>query len=337
MTILGPRQPLTTPWPTVDPFLFCVHHVDAYPAGDRRLGPTAPLDGRQLGNDFAGKDGWRMYHGQVVPGFPGHPHRGFESVTYVRRGHVDHSDSLGATARFGRGDVQWLTAGSGIVHAEMFPLLDPEGPNPLELFQIWVNLPAADKMADPHFAMLWDEDIPRVVADDGRVEVTVIAGALEGATPPPPPPASWASHPEAEVAIWHVRLGTGGRWTMPPARGDATVRSMYVMDGTAVELGSEREVLEAGTGATVRADEPVVVASADGAEAMVLQGRPIAEPVAQYGPFVMNDEAGIRQAMVDYRATGFGGWPWPDEAPVHGRDAGRFAQHADGHVEERAG
>ena len=117
-------RPLGFPWETADPFLFCVHHDDAYPAGNERLGPAASLAGRDLGMDFAGQDGWRMYHGQVVPGFPQHPHRGFETVTIVRRGYVDHSDSLGATARYGQGDVQWLTAGGGIVHAEMFPLLE---------------------------------------------------------------------------------------------------------------------------------------------------------------------------------------------------------------------
>ena len=87
-------------------------------------GPEAPLAGRELGQDFSRKDGWSMYHGSTVPGFPGHPHRGFETVTIVRKGLIDHSDSLGATARFGGGDVQWLTAGKGIVHSEMFPLLD---------------------------------------------------------------------------------------------------------------------------------------------------------------------------------------------------------------------
>ena len=97
----------------------------------------------------------------------------------MRQGLIDHSDSLGATARFGRGDVQWLTAGEGIVHCEMFPLLDRDGPNPSELFQIWLNLPAADKMVEPYFTMLWDEDIPRHVVTDeqGRTaEITVIAG-----------------------------------------------------------------------------------------------------------------------------------------------------------------
>ena len=108
-----------------------MHHVDLYPQGNERLGPAAPLDGRDMGQDFAGKDGWRMYHGHAVPGFPQHPHRGFETVTFVREGYIDHSDSLGATARFGRGDVQWLTAGAGIVHSEMFPLLQADKPLPL--------------------------------------------------------------------------------------------------------------------------------------------------------------------------------------------------------------
>ena len=112
--------PLAFPWQTLDPFLFCVQHNDAYPPGNAAMGPNVPLTGRDLGQDFAGKDGWSMYHGKTVPGFPAHPHRGFETVTIVRQGHIDHSDSLGAIARFGAGDVQWLTAGKGIVHCEMF-------------------------------------------------------------------------------------------------------------------------------------------------------------------------------------------------------------------------
>lgn len=328
-------------WPTVDPFLFCAHHDDAYPAGNEGLGPAAALEGRELGMDFEGQDGWRMYHGLEVPGFPGHPHRGFETVTYVRKGFIDHSDSLGATARFGRGDVQWLTAGAGIVHAEMFPLLDAEGPNPLELFQIWLNLPAADKMVDPYFSMLWDGDVPkaRFTDDQGRtVTATVIAGALGEVQPPPSPPDSWASRSEADVAIWHLHLEPGARWELPAASGPDTVRTVYVFDGTGIALGGHE--LRAGTGAMVRCDEPVEVEAADesgATDVLVLQGRPIAEPVAQYGPFVLNDRAGIEQAVRDYQRTQFGGWPWGSEAPVFPREKGRFAVHVDGREEVPAG
>ena len=183
-------------WRTLDPFLFCVHHDDAYPRSNGRFGPAASLAGRDIGQDFAGKDGWRMYHGETVPGFPQHPHRGFETVTLVRKGLIDHADSLGAIARFGGGDVQWLTAGAGINHSEMFPLLDSEKENPLELFQIWLNLPAKSKMVKPYFSMFWNKDIPRLQARDeaGRqTEVTIIAGAHADKKPLAPPPDSWAA------------------------------------------------------------------------------------------------------------------------------------------------
>jgi redox-sensitive bicupin YhaK (pirin superfamily) len=325
-------------WPTVDPFLFCVHHLDHYPAANAEQGPAASLAGRPLGQDFAGLDGWRMYHGQVVPGFPAHPHRGFETVTYVRQGLVDHADSLGAAARYGRGDVQWMTAGSGIVHAEMFPLLDRDGPNTLELFQIWVNLPASDKMVDPHFSMFWDRDIPRhvVTGDDGRtVEVTVVAGRLGDSEPPSPPPASWASRADADVAIWHVVIDPGMRWSLPPAASAETVRTLYVFEGA--ELAIAGEAVGASTGVVV---DPVaeVELSVDAAatrpvEVLMLQGRPLREPVAQYGPFVMNTRAEIQQAFEDYQRTQFGGWPWDRDDPVHGLDGDRFARHVDGRVD----
>jgi quercetin 2,3-dioxygenase len=325
--------PLGPQWPTLDPFLFCAHHVDHYPAANHRLGPDAPLDGRPLGSDFEGRDGWRMYHGRVVPGFPAHPHRGFETVTYVRRGLIDHSDSIGAAARFGRGDVQWMTAGAGVVHSEMFPLLDPGGPNPVELFQIWLNLPAVDKLVEPHFAMLWDHDIPRLRQTDdagNAVEVTVIAGRLEGLEAPPPPPHSWAAHPDSDVAIWHIRLEAGATWELPAASGEVT-RMLYLFEGDRLRVADR--VLEGDTGAALTADMAVVL-SADGpVEAMVLQGRPLGEPVAQYGPFVMNTRAQVQEALADYQRTGFGEWPWAGDDPVHGTDPTRFARHADGHVE----
>jgi redox-sensitive bicupin YhaK (pirin superfamily) len=324
------------PWPTIDPFLFCVHHDDAYPAGNEQMGPDASLAGRTMGNDFAGKDGWRMYHGQTVPGFPQHPHRGFETVTIARRGYIDHSDSLGAAARFGQGDVQWMTAGRGVVHSEMFPLVRRDGPNPAELFQIWLNLPRAKKMAEPHFAMLWHEHIPVIETVDpssgARAEIAVVAGAICDHVPPPPPPDSWATDPTNDVAIWTIRMEPGSSWTMPAARSAETVRAAYVFAGDTVRF--DDDAVAGGTLAVLRGDREAVVRAGDApAEILVLQGRPIREPVARYGPFVLNDRAGIQRAFEDYQRTGFGGWPWPADDPVHARDEGRFARHADGRVE----
>ncbi|BAN01497.1 pirin family protein [Ilumatobacter coccineus] len=328
--------PLGFQWATVDPFLFCVHHLDHYPASDGELGPAADLSGRSIGNDFEPTDGWRMYHGSKVPGFPQHPHRGFETISFVRQGLIDHADSLGAAARYGRGDVQWMTAGAGIQHAEMFPLVDPDGPNTMEMFQIWINLPASDKMVEPHFAMLWDHEIPRVVvqkdSNSPAATITVIAGELDGHTPPSPPPSSWASRPEADVALWHVVLEPGSEWTMPAAAGADTVRVLYVFDGDGLTIDDES--VDGSTGAVVDAQRAISLRSTGHVELLMMQGRPIGEPVAQQGPFVMNDEAEIRQAFADYRATQFGGWPWDRPDPTHGHDGERFARHADGRVEK---
>jgi redox-sensitive bicupin YhaK (pirin superfamily) len=333
--ILSARA-LGFPWQTPDPFLFCVHHDDHYPAGNEKLGPDASLAGRQLGQDFAGKDGWRMYHGRVVPGFPQHPHRGFETVTIVRSGFIDHSDSLGATARFGQGDVQWLTAGAGIVHCEMFPLLDREGPNPVELFQIWLNLPPEDKLVEPHFSMLWSGDIPRCTFGDEpgrRTEVTVVAGALGEQPAPAPPPHSWAARADSDVIIWCIRMDPGTRWTLPAATGGAkTARTLYFFAGSSLTVAGESADQHAALSLRADADVPLE-AGPDRCELLLLQGRPIAKPVVQYGPFVMTSRAEIERAVLDYRRTGFGGWPWPVDDPVHPRDAGRFAKHADGRIE----
>ena len=329
--------PLGFPWATADPFLFCVYHEDAYPAGDDKMGPAASLAGRNLGNDFAGKDGWRMYHGDVVPGFPQHPHRGFETVTIVRRGLIDHSDSLGAGARFGAGDVQWLTAGKGIVHSEMFPLLDQKQPNPLELFQLWLNLPRASKLVEPHFTMFWRDAIPVQKFQDaaGRtVTVTVIAGRLGELSPLPPPPHSFAASAESELAIWTIELEPGAKWTLPAAAAGIN-RTVYVFAGSGLRIGEQS--VPARSSASLRSDAAVTLQSgAETTELLLLQGRPIGEPVSQYGPFVMNTPAEIQQAFADYRRTGFGGWPWPSDGPVHGRGEGRFARHPDGRI-ERAG
>jgi redox-sensitive bicupin YhaK (pirin superfamily) len=321
------------PWTTFDPFLFCVHHDDAYPAGNTAMGPDPSLlAGRDIGMDFTVRDGWRMYHGDLVPGFPRHPHRGFETVTLARRGFIDHSDSLGATARFGHGDAQWMTAGRGIVHSEMFPLVRTDAGNPTELFQIWLNLPAASKMVPPHFSMLWNESIPRCeVGDGGGVNLALVAGALGDVQPPSPPPDSWAADPRSDVAIWTLRLDPGAVWTLPAASAGVG-RTLYFFAGDRLEVGDQ--TVAAPLGLRLRPDQPVRLRNGDTpSELLLLQGRPIGEPVAQHGPFVMNSPAEIRQAIADYQRTRFGGWPWGDDGPVHARDEGRFAIHADGRRE----
>ena len=330
-------RPLGVPWETSDPFLFCMYHNDKYPKGNEHLGPAASLAGRNIGMDFEGKDGWRMYHGSIVPGFPQHPHRGFETVTIMRHGFIDHSDSLGATARFGPGDVQWLTAGKGIVHSEMFPLLNREAPNRLELFQIWLNLPGSDKFVEPHFGMLWNEHVPqRSIRDaNGRAtEVIVVAGKLGDSRAPAPPPHSWAARAESDVAIWTIRMDPQATFTLPPAAADST-RNLYFFRGTTVKIGDQSIPLNTRTELRPGA-EVTIENGADEAEFLVLQGRPIGEPVVQYGPFVMNSRSEIQQAVEDYRRTGFGGWPWPTDDPVLPRAEGRYAKHADGRVERVA-
>jgi redox-sensitive bicupin YhaK (pirin superfamily) len=324
---------LSMPWMGLDPFLFTVHHVDHYPAGNGDQGPDATLTGRRIGADFSYLDGWSMYHGRNVPGFPKHPHRGFETVTVVRRGYVDHSDSIGATARYGQGDTQWLTTGAGIQHAEMFPLTDFTGPNELELFQIWLNLPPASKMVPPYFRMLWSEEIPTVVAEGGMASVDVIAGRLEGHAAPAPPPDSWGSQPESELAIWLIRLAPDGRWTLPAAPTGVN-RMLYMFMGSEVEVGGTR--IRRGQGARVAGGVDTAIRNRDHrAELLLLQGRPIGAPVFQMGPFVMNTAEEVAQALYDYQTTEFGGWPWAGIEPVHDRAAGRFALHADGTVEHR--
>lgn len=329
--------PMGFMWETGDPFLFCVHHADAYPRGNAEMGPAASLEGRNIGQDFQVKDGWRMYHGSTVPGFPEHPHRGFETVTVVREGFVDHADSHGAAGRYGNGDVQWMTAGSGLQHAEMFPLIDPERENPLELFQIWLNLPKVRKFADPHYRMLWAEQIPVVTEKDGEgrtTRTTLIAGTLAGAAAPAPAPDSWAAEAKNAVAIWIIEMEEGAEWTLPAAAAELS-RRLYAFEGGGVTLDGNALAhyhaaeLDSATALRVKAGD-------GGARLLLLQGRPIRETVIQYGPFVMNTRTEIQEAFEDYQRTQFGGWPWDRPDPVHPRDAGRFARYADGR-EERPG
>ena len=328
-------KPLGFPWETQDPFLFCAYHKDEYPAGNEKLGAdTSLLEGRNIGQDFTLKDGWRMYHGDTIPGFPHHPHRGFETITINKQGFVDHADSLGASGRFGQDDVQWMTAGKGVQHSEMFPLLNNDKENTLEIFQVWLNLPKASKMVDAHFKMLWADVIPLINEKDlnGKItEVNVIAGVLNGKSAPEPTPDSWAANPENEVAVWTIKMDAGAEWIMPAAQTEVN-RTLYFYEGdTLIIEGSSFDVNHSIQ--VISNKEIKIIAGDEEAYILLLQGKPIKEPVAKYGPFVMNTMDEIQQTMNDYQRTQFGGWPWPRRDQVHGKEKSRFAKHADGREE----
>lgn len=321
-------------WGMDSPFLACMHHKDQFPAGNEEQGPAVSLSGRRLGNDFSGKDGFSMYHGEKVPGFPVHPHRGFETVTIVLEGIVDHFDSKGAEGRYGNGDVQWLTTGEGCQHVEMFPLVHTDKPNPLELFQIWLNLPAKSKFTSPDYKMLWAEEIPVIKKSNEKgktATIRLIAGRYEEYNSLAPTPASWAADSNHHVGIQLVELEPGAEYKI--AAGTKSLnRNLYFYQGLGTIL-IEEESIPSSSRIKLAGEEEIVVQNQDQVSyLLLLEGESINEPVAQYGPFVMNTQQEINDAYRDYQNTQFGGWPWPDDEPVHSRETGRFARYPDGRI-----
>lgn len=323
-------------WKTSDPFLFCAHHADHYPASTS-TGPEHDdmgvnrnlLQGRQMGSDFSNKNGFSMYHGQTVPGFPNHPHFGFETVTIVTQGLVDHSDSMGQAARFGgNGDVQWLTAGNGMQHSEMFPLLNNDKPNTAELFQIWLNLPAAKKTSEPFFTIAWSEDQPRYKSGDGAV-LQLVGGSILGLNSVPPPPNSYASDPKSEIVIARISMKAGSTLTLPPASSREINRTLYFYSGTDLKIGGKL-VPNENTMIKLHADAAAELKAGTDSELIMLQGRPLNEPVVQHGPFVTSSRAQLESVFDRYQRTHFGGWKWGRSDPVHPRTEGRFYQMTGG-------
>ncbi|MEE3245120.1 MAG: pirin family protein [Bacteroidota bacterium] len=322
-------------WDTQDPFLFCAFHNDKYPKGNGKLGPATSLAGRNLGQDFVQKDGWAMYHGSKVPGFPGHPHVGFETVTIAEEGFVDHSDSLGAAGRFGQGDVQWMTAGKGVQHSEMFPLINTEKENPLLLFQIWLNLPAASKNVEPYFGMMWNEKIPVVSTQDNEgkhIQIKLIAGNYKDTKALAPAPDSWAANPENGINIWLISLEPEATFTLPKGAAGAN-RSLYFYEG-AMLYAEEYEIPPMHQIKADPTEELVLKNGNQKAQLLLLEGKPINEPVVKHGPFVGNTRKDIETAFMNYQQTQFGGWPWDSHEHTHAADRGRFALFPDGNLQK---
>ena len=322
-------SPIELHWPTQEPFLFCAHHNDHYPAGNDKLGlnPTH-FAGRDMGSDFHEKDGFRLYHGAEIPGFPVHPHRGFETITIVRKGFADHADSLGAAGRYGEGDVQWMTAGAGVQHSEMFPLVHKDKDNTLELFQIWLNLPKKNKMVPPDFKMLWANDIPRIKED--KLEVSVISGEYSGQKFFSAPKNSWAADPANDVNIFLVKMEKGGKFSYPGKSG--TNRSLYFFEGEGASLNGK--TITGKKAVFVESTTDLAIEANSNLEFLLMEAKPIGEPVVQHGPFVMNTKEEIVQTIRDYQATQFGGWKWNRNDMIHGPGTERFARYPDGRVEK---
>jgi redox-sensitive bicupin YhaK (pirin superfamily) len=218
----------------------------------------------------------------------------------------------------------------------MFPLLNKERPNPLELFQIWLNLPQSGKFSPPYYKMLWREDIPEYTETDrnGKLtKVTVIAGKIADVTAPPPAPDSWAANPVNELGIWLVKVEAGGIWTIPAASPEIN-RSLYFYRGSEINIAGID--IKTYNSVELLADQPVIIENGnEDAFLLLLQGCPINEPVVQHGPFVMNSVSEIQQAFSDFRKTQFGGWPWERNDNVHARETGRFAKYSDGREDFR--
>ena len=295
-------KPLGFQWETQDPFLFCVHHEDAFPKGNEKMGPATSLQGRDIGQDFILKDGWRMYHGKTVPGFPGHPHRGFETITIVRKGMVDHSDSLGASGRYGNGDVQWMTAASGVVHEEFHSKTFTESGGIFEMVQLWVNLPAKLKMTAPRYQQLLGSTFPTLQLGSARARL--IAGSLLDKHGP--------AKTHSPITMFDMEFTEDGEATFALDEGTTTLLFMLrgdatVQDGQRVSSG-ELVVFDRSTAGSIR------LAAENGARALILNGEPLNEPVVAHGPFVMNTKAEIAQAMRDYQNGKMGQLPLKESA-----------------------
>lgn len=318
--------------PVSDPFIIGAYHYDKYPKGNGNMGPDpALLADKNIGNDFDREADWRMYYGEKVPGFPHHPHKGFEIVTIVSEGYADHFDSKGSKGRYGEGDVQLMSAGSGVLHGEMFPLVYDEKENPLRLFQIWLNLPAKSKNTEPDYKMLWAETIPEAIVTDqngNNINVRVILGNYNGIKSQDPLKNSWAADPTHHVGLALIDLQADAEYTLPKISGTLN-RSLFFYDGKST-IDVEGYKMQERFFANLNGGEEITIKNGtERAKLLILEGEPIGEPVAARGPFVMNTEQELNDSYAEYRKTQFGGWPWGTSEMdlVNPKNAGRFASY----------
>lgn len=224
-----------------------------------------------------------------------HPHRGFETVTIVYQGELEHRDSTGSGGRIGPGDVQWMTAAAGILHEEFHSEAFSRSGGTLEMVQLWVNLPARDKMAAPGYQTLLDADIPALPLKDKAGSLRLIAGEFDGHRGP--------ARTFTPMDVWDIRLNTGKPVALTLRDGRST--ALVVLRGALLANGAEL-VREGQLALFEREGDELLLEATSDALVLLLSGEPIDEPVVGYGPFVMNSEAEIQRAIHDLQAGEFG-------------------------------
>jgi hypothetical protein len=224
-----------------------------------------------------------------------HPHRGFETVTIVYNGELEHRDSSGGGGKIGAGDVQWMTAASGIIHEEFHSEAFAKSGGTLEMVQLWVNLPAKDKMADAGYQTILDRDIPNIPLKDNAGSLRLIAGEFDGRTGP--------SRTFTPIDVWDIRLNAGKLLTLDLHEGRNT--ALVVLRGT-VQVNGLESVREGQLALFDRDGDQLSLQASDDAVVLLLSGEPIDEPIVGHGPFVMNSEQEIHQAFADYQSGRFG-------------------------------
>jgi len=224
-----------------------------------------------------------------------HPHRGFETVTIVYQGELEHRDSTGAGGFIGPGDVQWMTAANGIIHEEFHSPAFARSGGMLEMVQLWVNLPARDKRAAAGYQTLLATDIPEVALDGDAGSLRVIAGSYQGHQGP--------ARTFTPMDVWDMRLQAGSHVQLPVAAGRNA--ALVVLRGT-LRVNAERDAGPASLVLLERTGENVLIEAREGASVLLLSGEPIDEPIVGYGPFVMNSQAEIAESFDDFHAGRFG-------------------------------
>ncbi len=312
-------------WDIEDPFIFASHHFDLYPVGnERQAPPKEQVDKKDLGNDYYKLFGYRLYTSKMTPGFQLHSHWGYETITLVPQGYVDHFDNLGNQGRYGYGDMQWVTAGGRYHHCEMYPLVHQDRQNPQLVTQIMLNLPLSEKNTPPEVHTVWKEDL--VEFEEDGCTFTLLVGNFMGRTAEAPSKRSWAADPAHHVTVLRVLMKPGSTFKL--GKTEAASRNIYLTEGGATVAGRP---YKASTRLKLKTDCEVEITMGDTeSEVWLLEGDPIGEKQSRWGPAVLGSDNEVREAVNIIRKEELEEWPWDFVNQKQPLGTERFYRAADG-------